>query len=166
MMPLGRFGGILAQRIEVHIMASLIITSGKQEGNYYPLGRRKNVIGRDEALPIQILDNMVSRKHLQVRFDEASGKYYAFDMKSRNGVYVNNERVEGERVLADGDVLLVGLTTLLFADRDFTDKESALLHYKKVGERMRVTVYSPQELDQMQRVGGPMRQGETGHPIQ
>ena len=50
-------------------MASLIVSSGKQEGDYYPLGRRTNVIGRDEALFIQILDHMVSRKHLQIRFD-------------------------------------------------------------------------------------------------
>ena len=122
-------------------MASLIITSGKQEGDYYPLGRRTNVIGRDEALLIQVLDNMVSRKHLQIRYDERIGKYYAYDMKSRNGVYVNNQRISGETPLADGDVILVGLTTLLFVDRDFKDKDSALLHYKKVGERMRVTVY-------------------------
>jgi pSer/pThr/pTyr-binding forkhead associated (FHA) protein len=146
-------------------MASLIITSGKKEGDYYPLGRRTNVIGRDEALPIQILDNMVSRKHLQIRYDEATGKYTAFDMKSRNGVYVNNEKVEGERELADGDVLLVGLTSLLFTESDFKDKDSALLHYKQVGERMRVTAYGPQDFEHMPGVGGPTRQGETGHPI-
>lgn len=141
-------------------MASLIVTSGRQEGDYYPLGRRTNVIGRDEALLIQVLDNMVSRKHLQIRFDEKTGKYYAYDMKSRNGVYVNNQRISGETPLADGDVILVGLTSLLFLDKDFKDKDSALLHYRKVGERMRVTVYGPQEIDQADR-----GQGETGHPI-
>ncbi len=141
-------------------MASLIVTSGKQEGDYYPLGRRTNVVGRDEALLIQVLDNMVSRKHLQIRYDEKTGKYYAYDMKSRNGVYVNNQRIAGETLLADGDVILVGLTTLLFVDKDFKDKDSALLHYKKVGERMRVTVYGPQEIDEVDR-----GQGETGHPI-
>lgn len=116
-------------------MPSLIITSGKQEGSYYPLGRRTNVIGRDEALPIQVLDHMVSRKHLQIRFDEKTGRYCAFDMKSRNGVYVNNEKITGEVALSDGDVILIGFTALLFADRDFKDKDSALRHYKKVGER-------------------------------
>ena len=146
-------------------MASLIITSGKREGDFYPLGRRTNVIGRDEALLIQVLDNMVSRKHLQIRFDEKTSRYYAFDMKSRNGVYVNNQKIAGEVALADGDVILVGLTSLLFADKDFTDKDSALLHYKKVGERMRVTVYGPQEFEQMQAVQKPAEQGETGHPI-
>ena len=141
-------------------MASLIITSGKQEGDYYPLGHRTNVVGRDEALPIQVLDNMVSRKHLQIRFDEATDRYYAFDMKSRNGVYVNNRKIEGETALEDGDVLLIGLTTMLFAERDFTDKDSALLHYKKVGERMRVTTYGKGQFDRV-----PAGPGETGQAI-
>lgn len=141
-------------------MASLIITSGKQEGNYYPLGRRTNVIGRDEALPIQVLDQMVSRKHLQIRFDDKVGRYYAFDMKSRNGVYVNNKQIAGEVALSDGDVILIGLTTLVFADRDFKDKDSALLHYKKVGERMRVTAYQEPDLSPL-----PTGPGETGQPV-
>jgi len=147
-------------------MASLIITSGKQEGNYYPLGRRTSVVGRDEALLVQILDNMVSRKHLQIRFDEKTQQYYAFDMKSRNGVYINNAKIEGETPLSDGDVLLVGLTTLLFTDKDFKDKDSALLHYKQVGERMRVTAYGPQDFDRISTAQSPTPQSETGHPIE
>jgi len=141
-------------------MACLIVTNGKQEGDYYPLGHRTNVIGRDEALPIQILDNMVSRKHLQIRYDPMMSRYSAFDMKSRNGVYVNDRRIEGETVLKDGDMILVGLTRLLFTDQDFKDKESALQHYKRAGERMRVTTYGPHEF-----TPGPISPGETGNPI-
>lgn len=141
-------------------MASLIVATGKQEGDYYPLGHRTNVIGRDEALPIQILDNMVSRKHLQIRFDANTNRYFAFDMKSRNGVYINNRKIEGEVALKDGDVILVGLTSLMFTDQDFKDKESALQHYKKAGERMRVTSYGPREFDRT-----PVGPGETGHPV-
>src|SRR4030042_1669175 len=109
-------------------MASLIVSNGKQEGDYYPLGRRTNVVGRDEALFIQILDHMVSRKHLQIRFDPNSNRYFAFDMKSRNGVYVNNRKIEEETLLKDGDVILIGLTSILFTDKDFKDKDSALQH--------------------------------------
>ena len=141
-------------------MASLIVMSGKQEGDYYPLGRRTNVVGRDEALFIQILDHMVSRKHLQVRFDPRANRYSAFDMKSRNGVYVNNHRIEDETLLKDGDVILIGLTSLLFIDKDFKDKDSALQHYKKVGERLRVTSCGPPQFEQ-----APVGPGETGHPV-
>jgi len=141
-------------------MASLIVTNGKQEGSYYPLGRRTNVIGRDEALPIQILDNMVSRKHLQIRFEQATNRYYAYDMKSRNGVYINSRRIEDEVALQDGDLIMVGMTSILFMDRDFKDKDSALMHYKKVGERMRVTTYGPRAF-----APAPVGPGETGQPI-
>jgi pSer/pThr/pTyr-binding forkhead associated (FHA) protein len=141
-------------------MASLIVTSGKQEGDYYPLGHRTNVVGRDEALFIQILDHMVSRKHLQIRFDQDANRYFAYDMKSRNGVYVNNRKIGDETPLRDGDVILIGLTSLLFTDKDFKDKESALLHWKKVGERMRVTSYVPQDFEE-----APVGPGETGHPV-
>jgi len=120
-------------------MASIIITSGNRKGDYYPLGRRTNVIGRVEALPIQILDDLVSRKHLQIRYDKDKNRYYALDMKSKHGVFINNRRIAEETALTDGDEILVGQTTLLFTEKDFDDRESALSHYKKVGERARPT---------------------------
>ena len=64
-------------------MASIIITSGEQKGEYLPLGRRTNVIGRAEALPMQILDDLVSRKHLRIRYDENAKEHYAEDMDSK-----------------------------------------------------------------------------------
>ena len=120
-------------------MASLIVISGKQTGEFLPLGSRTSVIGRAESLPLQILDDMVSRKHLRIRFDKGTGKYYAEDMRSKHGVFINSRRISSETVLVDGDQILIGQTTLLFADKDFQDRESALSHFKKVGERMRPT---------------------------
>lgn len=120
-------------------MASLFIISGDQKGNYYPLGHRTNVVGRNEALPIQILDDLVSRKHLQIRYDKQQDKYYAVDMKSRHGVFINDRKITEETALVDGDEILIGQTTLMFTEKDFDDWESALSHFKKVGERMRPT---------------------------
>ena len=120
-------------------MASLFIISGDRKGSYYPLGHRTNVVGRNEALPIQILDDLVSRKHLQIRYDKQQDKHYAVDMKSRHGVFINDRKIAEETALVDGDEILVGQTTLLFTEKDFDDRESALSHFKKVGERMRPT---------------------------
>lgn len=120
-------------------MASLFIISGDQKGSYYPLGHRTNVIGRNEALLIQVLDDLVSRQHLQIRYDKQSDKYYALDMKSKHGVFINDRKIEKETALMDGDEILIGNTTLLFTIRDFDDWTSALSHFKKVGERMRPT---------------------------
>ncbi|KPK38201.1 MAG: hypothetical protein AMJ65_13220 [Phycisphaerae bacterium SG8_4] len=64
-------------------MASIIVMSGAQKGDYYPLGRRTNVVGRDEGAPIQILDEHISRKHMQIRFDSDKNQYCALDSSSR-----------------------------------------------------------------------------------
>jgi len=120
-------------------MASIIVTSGKQQGEFLPLGRRISVIGRAENLPLQLLDDLVSRKHLRIRFDEAKDRYEAEDMDSRHGVFINHGRISHPTPLVEGDEILVGQTTLLFTNEDFADRESALSHYKKVGERSRVT---------------------------
>ncbi len=124
-------------------MATIIVVSRNSEGDFYPLGRRTNVIGRAESLPVQILDDLVSRRHMQVRFDAGTQKYYAFDMKSTHGVFINGRRIHEETVLADGDEIIIGQTRLLFTNKDFDDRDSALQHYKKVGERMRPTRYEP-----------------------
>lgn len=126
-------------------MAAIIVTSGDQKGDYYPLGQRTNVIGRAEALPIQILDDLVSRKHLQIRFDKDKNQYHALDMKSKHGVFINGRKISEETALVDEDQILIGQTTLLFTDKDFDDRESALSHFKKVGERMRPTHIGQEE---------------------
>ena len=121
-------------------MASLIITSGEQKGEYLLLGNRINVIGRTEALPMQILDDMVSRKHLRIRYDENSNQHYAEDMGSKHGVIINNHRITQITPLKEGDQIIIGQTTLMYTNEDFESSESALEHYKKIGERQRPTM--------------------------
>ncbi|MCK4823113.1 FHA domain-containing protein [bacterium] len=120
-------------------MASIIVVTGPQKGDYYPLGRRTNVIGRDEALPIQILDERISRKHVQIHFNANKKQYYALDMKSKHGVFINGKKIDAETTLTDEDYITIGETSLFFTLRDFPDRESALSHFKKVGERERPT---------------------------
>jgi len=123
-------------------MASLIVTSGPNEGDYYPLAKRTLVIGRDEGCPVQLVDDQVSRKHLQIRLDEAKGKYFALDMKSANGVFINGRRIEHstDTELLDGDVMELGKSKVMFTTADFKDRESALAHYRKRGERGKSTL--------------------------
>ncbi len=121
-------------------MASIMVISGSSKGDYYPLGQRTNVIGRDEALPIQILDPKVSRKHMQIHYDKDKDQYWAIDMKSKHGVFINDRRISEETVLADNDCITIGQTDILFTLEDFTDRDNALSHFKKVGERRHPTV--------------------------
>lgn len=116
-------------------MASLIIENGKNQGCYYPLGHRITVIGRTESLLIQILDEKVSRKHLQIRYDSTTKAYIATDMKSKHGVFINSLKITDETVLNDEDRIQIGDTILLFTLQDFPDTESALDYFKKAGQK-------------------------------
>ena len=120
-------------------MASIIVISGTNKGDYYPLGQRTSVIGRDEALPIQILDKLVSRKHMKIHFDKDKQAYYAVDMDSKHGILINGIKTSQSK-LSDNDYITIGKTTLFFTLRDFAHRDNALLHYKKMGERRNPTI--------------------------
>jgi len=120
-------------------MASLIVISGKQRGEYLPLGQRTSVIGRAESLPLQILDDRVSRIHFRVHFEKDSKKYYAEDMDSKHGTLINMDRITQKTALAEGDQIQIGETKLLFTEKDFDTQESALMHWKTVGEKSKPT---------------------------
>jgi pSer/pThr/pTyr-binding forkhead associated (FHA) protein len=123
-------------------MATLIVTSGPGVDNYYPLGRRTTVVGRDEGVPVQILDPHVSRKHFQILFKPGTELYYVLDMRSRHGTLVSGEPVtcDKEKPLCNNDVITAGGTTILFTTRDFPDAKSALAYRKQVGQREETTL--------------------------
>ncbi|MFN0134255.1 MAG: FHA domain-containing protein [Phycisphaerales bacterium] len=121
-------------------MASITIVRGQNEGDYYPLGKRTMVIGRQEGCPIQVVDDRVSRRHVQIRYDEHDGSYHLLDMKSANGTFLNGRKVETDIALRDNDEIEIGGAKLIFSNTDFPDRSSALAHFKKQGERSRPTI--------------------------
>lgn len=74
------------------------------------------VIGRDVACDAPLTwDEQVSRLHVELAL--LRGHWLVIDDGlSRNGTFVNGERVVGRRRLGNGDQLLVGATTLLFCE--------------------------------------------------
>jgi pSer/pThr/pTyr-binding forkhead associated (FHA) protein len=121
-------------------MPSLTIVSGPNEGDYYPLATRTLVIGRDEGCPVQIVDSMASRKHVQIRYDEPTKQHIALDMKSTNGTLFNGRAVTAEVPLVDGDEITIGSSRIVYYITEFPNKESAISHYKQRGERARSTI--------------------------
>jgi pSer/pThr/pTyr-binding forkhead associated (FHA) protein len=123
-------------------MATLIVMSGPGVDNYYPLGRRTTVVGRDEGVLVQVLDPHCSRKHFQILFKPETELYYVLDMRSRHGTLVNGEKVgsDREKPLCNNDVITAGGTTILFTTRDFPDRHSALAYRKQAGQREEATL--------------------------
>ncbi len=122
------------------IMASLLIVTGQSAGDYFLLGRSEVVIGRDDGCPIQIVDDAVSRRHLQIRHEGPGDRYLAEDLNSANGTRVNDEPVDQPLVLSDGDILHVGATEIMFCSIDFADRETAFQHYRRRGESEKSTI--------------------------
>src|SRR5437762_1418257 len=80
-------------------------------------------------------------RHLQVRFDQATSSYTAFDMRSSNGTLLNGRPLNGDTPLKDGDELTLGKTvTMLFSNDVPADKPNAMEVLKKAGERRRNTL--------------------------
>jgi pSer/pThr/pTyr-binding forkhead associated (FHA) protein len=83
-------------------MASVVIASKDRRGDRHPLEHGTNVIGRAESLLIQILDDLVLREHLQIRFDPMAGRYSILDMGGENGVSRNGVTWEPRHIALIG----------------------------------------------------------------
>jgi pSer/pThr/pTyr-binding forkhead associated (FHA) protein len=64
------------------------------------------LVGRSSGCHIVLEDNMVSRRHAELRVTDEGVTVH--DLGSVNGIYVNGERVHDPRVLRDGDRLQIG----------------------------------------------------------
>jgi pSer/pThr/pTyr-binding forkhead associated (FHA) protein len=84
------------------------------------------MIGRSASCQLSLDDPMVSRNH--ARLLVSADQVTLYDLGSRNGVKVNDQRVTGSRALAHGDVLTVGsqkLTLLVKRDRSAVTQTAA-----------------------------------------
>lgn len=92
---------------------SLEVLEGPKAGTRFVFeGKNQEVVvGRDPACEFQIDSEVISRKHIKIekRFDTLTLK----DLNSKNGTYVNRQRV-GEKKLQDGDIIHLGTLTLAF----------------------------------------------------
>ncbi len=120
-------------------MASLFVYDDKNNPKYYFLGQRTSVVGRSESIPIQVVDDKVSRKHLQLLYDKEANLFYAVDMESRNGVFINGQKINDRAKLKDGDIIKIGKTNLMFVNRDFPNEKDAMNFYKRAGQNIQVT---------------------------
>lgn len=81
----------------------------------YPLGEGRFIIGRSETCQLCLNDPMASRNHAALIVTD--GKVQLQDLQSRNGVFVNQERVEDARVLSNGDVIRIGAQQMTLIQR-------------------------------------------------
>jgi len=95
-------------RINGRVRGWLVLPSGPlslRDGEY--------VLGRNEDVTVRFDSLTVSRHHARIRVSRESATIE--DLHSRNGTFVNGERLTDAVPLADGDEIALGLITLRFS---------------------------------------------------
>ncbi len=93
-------------------MASFFVIQGLDQGHRFELTGETILIGRDPTNQFQLRDGEVSRRHAKVVWN--GSLYVLSDLDSANGVLVNGRKTK-ERILINGDRILLGKTLMLFA---------------------------------------------------
>jgi len=94
------------------LVATLSVDDGS--GRSYQLQRGSNVVGRGQDAAFRLPDTSVSRRHIDIYFDGQSAVLH--DLGSTNGTTVNGSSVQTWQ-LADGDVIHIGHSTVVFSSR-------------------------------------------------
>lgn len=84
----------------------LVVLAGAKHGTRIPLKKDEFVIGRSRECTLRAGSEAVSRRHCALVRSESG--WLVRDLGSRNGTFLNDERIEGESPLQVGDELRVG----------------------------------------------------------
>lgn len=103
-------------------MATLVMKEGPEPGRKFALTKDITSFGREDTCTFQILDDEVSRTHLQILFE--NGRHHAGDYRSSNGVMVNDRPIVGRVALSDGDRICIGGTTFVYHADDPGDTQA------------------------------------------
>ncbi|WP_145114991.1 sigma 54-interacting transcriptional regulator [Botrimarina mediterranea] len=96
--------------------AYLTVLSGPRMGTRFPLAPRGDtLLGRGGACQVALPDPICSRVHARIVAEEE--RWVVADNKSRNGTYVNGQKV-GKATLGDGHVIRIGTTELEFHESE------------------------------------------------
>lgn len=92
---------------------SLEVIEGPLAGRRFVLEEKNQtvIVGRDPACEFSVESEVLSRKHARIekRFESITLQ----DLKSKNGTYVNREKITEKR-LQDGDILHLGTVAVVF----------------------------------------------------
>jgi hypothetical protein len=91
------------------VPGSLVLPDGRR----LALGDVPAVIGRMPDCAVPLSDPQASRQHAEIRRDDLG--FRLIDLQSMNGTQVNGTTVH-EHVLADGDVILIGATSIRYEE--------------------------------------------------
>lgn len=96
----------------LNLDAALVVIYGLDLGRKYDLTQPELVIGRSSKADISLDQESVSRNH--ARITNTTKGVRIQDLGSTNGTFINDDPVEGERELRNGDLVKIGRTIFKF----------------------------------------------------
>lgn len=93
---------------------TLVLLYNGLEASRYEVGEAPLTVGRAKACDVVISLLGLSRRH--ARIERRAQGIFVCDLGSQNGTWVNNERIENERLLAHGDLMNFYEYGLLYLD--------------------------------------------------
>ena len=100
---------------------SLIIERGPSKGREIQLKRQTTLLGKSEQCDVRIASRITSRRHCEISVEKDF--VVLRDLNSRNGTFLNGDRVNGEVFLSNGDKIIVG--DALFSVRITEDERTS-----------------------------------------
>ena len=101
-------------------------------GSMMPLSFRRLTLGRDQGSTIEINDDFMSRTHAMLELTDAG--YTLTDCHSRNGTFVNDQRIFAAHLLKPGDQIRMGNHIFKYLSADHVEA----LYHEAVYEMMTV----------------------------
>jgi sigma-B regulation protein RsbU (phosphoserine phosphatase) len=86
-------------------MALLVVLNGTNQGACIPLSRERTLVGRSAYCDVYINLPSASREHACIT--RSAGQYYLEDLGSRNGTFLDNDRVRTRVPLQEGQQLKI-----------------------------------------------------------
>src|SRR4051794_27538564 len=116
---------------------ALRFISGKYQGGEFPMVPNKEiVVGRSSDLDMVLVEEMVSRKHARIAYEEDA--VIIEDLGSTNGTFVNGEKIKRAQ-LKEGDRVLIGTSILKVIVVDGPSNEHARPNLEVVAAQQRTS---------------------------
>ncbi|MET0591756.1 MAG: DUF4388 domain-containing protein [Polyangiaceae bacterium] len=116
---------------------ALRFISGKYQGGEFPMVPNKEiVVGRSSDLDMVLVEEMVSRKHARIAYENDA--VVIEDLGSTNGTFVNGEKIKRAQ-LKEGDRVLIGTSILKVIVMDNSSNEQSRPNLEVVAAQRRTS---------------------------
>ena len=96
-----------------------------------PIQKEVTTIGRKLESDLVIQNNLISRSHAEIRFED--GKFVLYDLNSTSGTFINNKKID-KSVLNSGDQISLANLPMTFINESDTLTKGADMKTGKLEE--------------------------------